>query len=97
MKSLIAAVALAFCLPAGVVGASAQQNLNFANLPLVNSPAPMPKWVWTTGLRQLLLCQSLGMVGRRTGLQARPAGCRCCVHRREILPAERQQLHWNSH
>jgi hypothetical protein len=30
------------CLLALALGASAQENLNFANLPLVNSPAPMP-------------------------------------------------------
>jgi hypothetical protein len=30
------------CLVALALGAAAQENLNFANLPLVNSPAPMP-------------------------------------------------------
>ena len=42
MKSLISTVCLTFCLLALVVGASAQQTLNFANLPLVNTPSPMP-------------------------------------------------------
>ncbi len=31
------------CLLALALGASAQENLNFADLPLVSSPAPMPK------------------------------------------------------
>jgi hypothetical protein len=42
MKSLIATTCLMFCLLALVVGASAQQTLNFTSLPLVNTPTPMP-------------------------------------------------------
>jgi hypothetical protein len=42
MKSLFSTSCLILCLLALTVGASAQQQLNFSNLPLVNSPALMP-------------------------------------------------------
>jgi hypothetical protein len=42
MKSLFSTTCLILCLLALAVGASAQQQLNFSNLPLVNSPSPMP-------------------------------------------------------
>lgn len=42
MKSLLTITCLTFCLLAAVVNAGAQQQLNFSNLPLVSSPAPMP-------------------------------------------------------
>ena len=42
MKRLFSTIALTLCLLALVVGASAQQTLNFSTLPLVNSPTPVP-------------------------------------------------------
>ncbi len=42
MKNLIATIALTFCLLALAIGASAQEQLNFSQLPLINSPSPMP-------------------------------------------------------
>jgi hypothetical protein len=39
MKKILVLLA---CMVALALGASAQENLNFADLPLVNSPAPMP-------------------------------------------------------
>ena len=42
MKRLFSTVGLTICLLALVVGASAQQNINFSNLPLINSPSPLP-------------------------------------------------------
>jgi len=48
MKSLFSKVCLVLGLLALAMSASAQQNLNFSDLPLINSPAPMP-----TGYGQL--------------------------------------------
>ena len=42
MQRLITTSCFLLCVLALLTGASAQQNLNFANLPLVSSPAPMP-------------------------------------------------------
>ncbi|HUI83025.1 MAG TPA: hypothetical protein VL240_02320 [Candidatus Binatia bacterium] len=42
MKSLISTGCLILCLLALLTGASAQQMLNFSDLPLVNIPSPMP-------------------------------------------------------
>ena len=42
MKSLLSITCLTLCLLALATGASAQQQLNFSNLPLVSSPAMMP-------------------------------------------------------
>jgi len=42
MKSLIALSCLSVCVVALVASASAQEMLNFANLPLVSIPSPMP-------------------------------------------------------
>jgi hypothetical protein len=42
MKRFCGTLGLALCVFALVVSASAQQDLNFTNLPLVNSPSPMP-------------------------------------------------------
>jgi len=42
MKSLLSTACLILCLLAAVVGASAQAQLNFSQLPLVSTPAPMP-------------------------------------------------------
>jgi hypothetical protein len=48
VKNLIATLSLALCLLVLATSASAQQTLNFSNLPLVSSPTPMP-----TGYGQL--------------------------------------------
>jgi hypothetical protein len=74
MKSLIAAVALAFCLLAGVVGASAQQNLNFANLPLVNSPAPMPNGYGQLDWGNFFYVNPWGWSGAGPGYKLGPQG-----------------------
>jgi hypothetical protein len=42
MKRLFSTVGLTICLLALVVGASAQQTINFSNLPLVSTPSPVP-------------------------------------------------------
>jgi len=42
MKTLIATLSLTLCLLALVIGASAQEQLNFSQLPLIDSPSPMP-------------------------------------------------------
>jgi hypothetical protein len=42
MKTLFSTSCLILCLLALAVGASAQQQLNFSQLPLVNTPTPMP-------------------------------------------------------
>lgn len=42
MKSVLSIVGLSLLLLGFVMPASAQQNLNFADLPLVNTPSPMP-------------------------------------------------------
>jgi len=42
MKPVFAKIGLVLCLFALVAGASAQQKLNFSDLPLVNTPAQMP-------------------------------------------------------
>ncbi len=42
MKNLIATFALTLCVLTLAIGASAQQQINFSNLPLVSSPAPLP-------------------------------------------------------
>ena len=42
MKNLIATASLTLCVLALAVSASAQQQINFADLPLVASPAPVP-------------------------------------------------------
>jgi hypothetical protein len=42
MKPLISKACLVLCLLALAVGASAQQKINFSDLPLVNTPSPMP-------------------------------------------------------
>ena len=42
MKRLIATIGLFFCLLALAAGASAQEQLNFADLPSVSTPSPMP-------------------------------------------------------
>lgn len=43
MKNLLATFALTFCLLALATGATAQQQINFSDLPLVASPTPMPQ------------------------------------------------------
>lgn len=48
MQRVISISCLVLCVLALLTGASAQQNLNFANLPPISSPAPMP-----TGYGQL--------------------------------------------
>jgi len=42
MKPVFSKIFLVLCLFALVAGASAQQKLNFSDLPLIASPAPMP-------------------------------------------------------
>jgi len=42
MKRLIATIGLFVCVLALVAGASAQENLTFADLPSVSTPSPMP-------------------------------------------------------
>jgi hypothetical protein len=42
MKRSISIICLTACLVVLAAGANAQQQLNFADLPLVNSPSPMP-------------------------------------------------------
>lgn len=42
MKPLLSKIGPVLCLFALMAGASAQQQLNFSDLPLVNTPAPMP-------------------------------------------------------
>ncbi len=42
MKRLMLTSCLILCVLALLMGASAQENLNFANLPLINTPSPMP-------------------------------------------------------
>lgn len=42
MKRSISIICVTACLVVLAAGANAQQQLNFANLPLVNSPSPIP-------------------------------------------------------
>ncbi len=74
MKSLIATACLTFCLMTLVVGAGAQQTLNFANLPLVNSPSPMPNGYGQLDWANFFYVNPYGWSGAGPGYQLGPQG-----------------------
>lgn len=74
MKSLISTAGLILCLTALVVSASAQQQLNFANLPLVNSPAMMPNGYGGLSWGNFFYVNPYGWSGAGPGYQLGPQG-----------------------
>lgn len=74
MKSLIATACLTICLLALVVGASAQQTLNFTNLPLVNNPSPMPNGYGQLGWGNFFYVNPYGWSGAGSGYKLKPQG-----------------------
>jgi len=74
MKTLISTAGLILCLMALVIGASAQQQLNFASLPLVNTPAPMPNGFGQLDWANFFYVNPYGWPGAGPGYKLGPQG-----------------------
>ena len=74
MKSLFSTAFLILCLLALVVGASAQQQLNFSQLPLVSNPAPMPNGYGTLNWGNFFYVDPYEWSGSGSGYRLGPQG-----------------------
>lgn len=75
MKRMISTAIWILCLLAMVTTASAQQNLNFADLPLVNTPSPMPDGYGQLGWgNNLYYVNPYGWSGAGSGFRLGPQG-----------------------
>jgi len=74
MKPLIATACLTLCLLALVVSASAQQELNFAGLPLANNPTPMPNGYGQLDWGNFFYVNPYGWSGAGSGFKLGPKG-----------------------
>lgn len=74
MKRLFSTLALTVCLLALVAGASAQQSINFSNLPLVNSPSPMPSGYGQLDWGNFFYVNPYGWSGAGPGYRLGPQG-----------------------
>jgi len=73
MKRLIAIVGLLVCVFALVAGASAQENLTFADLPSVSVPSPMPNGYGQLQWENFFYVNPTGDAGAGLGYQLGPA------------------------
>src|SRR5580704_769111 len=74
MKSTIATSCLILCLFALLTVASAQEQLNFAQLPLINAPSPMPDGYGQLGWSNFYYVNPYGWSGAGPGYRLGPQG-----------------------
>lgn len=74
MKSLLSTACLILCLLAVAVGASAQEQLNFSQLPLVSAPAPMPNLYGQLSWGNFFYVDPYEWSGAGTGYKLGPQG-----------------------
>jgi hypothetical protein len=74
MKRLLAIACLTICLVSLAIGADAQEQLNFSQLPLVNSPSPMPNGYGQLGWANFFYVNPYGWSGAGPGYQRGPQG-----------------------
>lgn len=74
MKRMISTVCLTVCILALAVGASAQRQLNFSQLPLVSTPAPMPNGYGQLSWGNFFYVDPFDWSGAGTGYKLGPQG-----------------------
>jgi len=74
MKRLASAVCLTLCVLALAVGASAQERLNFSDLPLISSPTPMPNGYGQLDWGNFYYVNPYGWSGGGPGYRRGPQG-----------------------
>jgi hypothetical protein len=73
-KTMKKTLVLLACIVALALGASAQENLNFANLPLVSTPAPMPSGYGQLNWSNILYVDPSEWSGAGPGYKDGPVG-----------------------
>lgn len=74
MKPLTSVLCLTLCLLAFAVGASAQEKLSFSNLPIVNTPSPMPNGYGRLDWGNFFYVDPYGWSGSGPGYKLGPQG-----------------------
>src|ERR1700685_2090472 len=74
MKRFLPIACLTLCLLSLVIGAGAQEQLNFSQLPLVNTPSPMPNGYGQFDWGHFFYVNPYGWSGAGSGYQLGPQG-----------------------
>jgi hypothetical protein len=74
MKRFLPIACLTLCLLSLVIGAGAQEQLNFSQLPLVNTPSPMPNGYGQFDWGNFFYVNPYGWSGAGSGYQLGPQG-----------------------
>ena len=87
MKTMIATASLTLCLLGLAIGASAQEQLNFSQLPLLDIPSPMPMGYGQLNWENFFYVNPATWSGAGPGGRCTRLGVHRSLHSREAASA----------